>query len=268
MKKTSKKKRFIFDDSTEITDRNIYKLVEKYTSGRKTVLPEFLQNKNIGDWDVSRVTIMQALFVECPDFNEPLNNWNVSNVVNMENIFYNCKLFDQDLSNWNVSKVETMKYMFYGCESFNRDLSKWNVSNVTNMYCMFTSCKSLTINPGWTINKDTNAQRMFDNTPLQGQVLRRAPYNIREANKDSKNLVDYYNEKLEKRRGKKIPTNISALPEELIDKTLEFFDPYGYTSTVKSRKAPPKESLLLSPGGGYAGGKKRKRTQKRNNRKF
>jgi surface protein len=164
--------------------------------------------------------------------------------------------------------LKNMATMFWCCDNFNQDLSSWDVSSVKTMEMMFCDCESLTINPGWVINRGTNTNSMFDNTPLKNVKLVRSSYNLKTANKDSKNLVDYYNEKLEQRRGKKTPTNISALPEELIDKTLEYFDPRGYTPTVKSRKAPPKESLLLSPGGGYAGGKKKKRTQKRNNRKF
>ena len=41
----------------------------------------------IGDWDVSNVTNMEAMFNGARSFNQPLNNWNVSKVTNMDRMF-------------------------------------------------------------------------------------------------------------------------------------------------------------------------------------
>ena len=94
-----------------ITDYNINILVRIYISGHKSKLPNNLQKKQIGEWDVSKVTNMNKLF-EYTDFNEPLNHWNVSNVTNMKQMFFNCREFNQPLNHWDVSNVTDMVECF------------------------------------------------------------------------------------------------------------------------------------------------------------
>lgn len=67
---------------------------------------------DISEWDVSRVTNMHAMFVDCEEFNSDLSKWNVSNVKFIDRMFYGCTNFNHDLSNWDVSKVENMKDAF------------------------------------------------------------------------------------------------------------------------------------------------------------
>ena len=94
----------------------------------------------IEDWDVSKVTNMNGMFIGCTRFNSDLSKWDVSNVKDMRSMFSDCRNFNSDLSNWDVSNVEDMRFMFRSCDNFNSDLSKWNVFNVKNMRFMFLSC--------------------------------------------------------------------------------------------------------------------------------
>ena len=69
-------------------------------------------NDNINDWDVSNVTHMCGMFVNCKKFNQPLNKWNVSKVQDMELMFKNCKKFNQPLNNWITSNVLQWRICF------------------------------------------------------------------------------------------------------------------------------------------------------------
>jgi surface protein len=240
-------------------------------------------NKPLYKWDVSNVTDkngMVLMFHGCEDFNEDINDWDVSNVKNMKGMFYACGNFNRDLSNWNVSNVEDMRYMFGSCRSFNQDLSNWDIFNVTNMKGMFEYCESLTTKPNWFINKKTITKKMFDYTPLKGQELERAPYDIREANKNVRNTNRLLNVLGRNKTLKNV--KLPEIPEDIIYKTKQFFDPDELTKTIKKEKKNKiedikkgnVEELYLPPkppsrdeepgGGGYTRGRGKKRTQKRN----
>ena len=45
---------------------------------------------NIGNWNVSEVTNMNSLFLNCQEFNYDISKWDVSNVTDMSSMFYNC----------------------------------------------------------------------------------------------------------------------------------------------------------------------------------
>ena len=90
------------------------------------------------------------MFEECNKFEgKGLENWDVSNVTNMENLLVDCYVLNSDLSEWNVSKVKDMDGTFYNCKKFNCDLSKWNVKNVKYMSETFSNCTSLKNKPRW-----------------------------------------------------------------------------------------------------------------------
>ncbi len=247
---------------TEITNKNIKKLVANYIMNKKK-LPLDLRTKKIGNWDVSHVTDMSRLFYRCDDFDEPLNKWNVSNVTNMEAMFEGCENFDQPLNNWDVSNVTNMKKMFFDCPQFNRSLNKWNVYNVKDMSLMFAGCTSLIFNPKWTINEEANTRFMFLDTYLENVVLEKGPYNIKEANENVKNTIN----ELSKVTIETNPGTKTRLPKELITEVSSYFDPYNLTKTRKSeqrtRETEIERMQKHPPGGGYAGGRRRK-TQKRN----
>ena len=119
--------------------------------GSNTVAPFGLftngGSDSIKNWDVSKVTDVNAMFSNQPSFNYNLGSWNVGNVTNMGFMFGGntgvLGTFDNagsdDINNWDVSKVTTMASMFQNQPSFNRNIGNWNTSNVTNFSFMFTA---------------------------------------------------------------------------------------------------------------------------------
>ena len=114
------------------------------------------------NWDVSKVTNMEAMFNGCEKFNADLSKWDVSSVEDMNSMFNGCKKFNSDLSNWNVSGVENMACMFSSCESFKADLSKWDVSNVVDMGAMFNDCVNFNADLSkWNVSNAEHMGAMF-----------------------------------------------------------------------------------------------------------
>ena len=97
---------------------------------------------NIAPPDLTQVTNMEGMFVNCRAFNQPLEKWDMSKVTNMRGMFVNCSAFNQPLEKWTVSQVTNMEGMFWGCRAFDQPLEKWNVSKVTNMSEMFSGCSA------------------------------------------------------------------------------------------------------------------------------
>ena len=84
----------------------------------------------IEDWDVSRITNMNNLFLSKASFNNDLSKWDVSKVITLKHTFYDANAFNSDLSAWDVSKVTTLYGTFYNAQAFNSDLTKWDISSV------------------------------------------------------------------------------------------------------------------------------------------
>jgi surface protein len=167
---------------TKITNNNIKKYV-KYYIENKDSLPWDLKDKQIGQWDVSRVTDMSKLFDGVVNFNESLNDWNVSNVTNMNSMFLNCYTFNGPLNKWDVSRVTDMGSMFKNCfifnqPFFNEELNRnWNVSNVTNMNSMFMNCWDFNqALDSWNVSNVLDMSEMFKycadfNQPLNSWTI-------------------------------------------------------------------------------------------------
>ena len=123
-------------------------------------------NQPIGNWDVSNVTDMSAMFAYATAFNQPIDNWDVSNVTNMSYMFSQATAFNQPIGNWDVSNVTDMNYMFYRAEAFNQPIGNWDVSNVTTMYSMFSNLEgySTAFNQplgNWDVSSVTDMGYMF-----------------------------------------------------------------------------------------------------------
>ena len=157
--------------SDNINNLNIKQYVKYYITD-KSKLPKFLQNIQIGDWDVTNVTDMRVLFKNYKLFNESLNKWNVSNVQNMEEMFNNCQNFNESLNDWNVSNVQNMTSMFNNCQNFNQPLNKWDVSKVKVMTGMFNNCQNFNqpLNE-WDVSKVEVMTIMFNNCQNFNQSL-------------------------------------------------------------------------------------------------
>ncbi|NBT57599.1 BspA family leucine-rich repeat surface protein, partial [bacterium] len=101
-------------------------------------------NKNIGNWDVSKVANMAAMFsgiwVARNPFNQNLANWNTSNVTHMGYMFSD-SAFDQNIGSWNVTNVVDMTGMFQAVynpapavklsrENYDAILLGWSIQNI------------------------------------------------------------------------------------------------------------------------------------------
>lgn len=111
---------------------------------------------DIGSWDVSTVTTMDAMFVRAA-FNQDIGDWNTSSVTNMYMVFAE-SAFNQDISNWDVSSVTNMNYMF-SYAVFNQDIRWWDVSHIASEPTQFGGGWSSSGPTGWT------------NKPFWGQTL-------------------------------------------------------------------------------------------------
>ena len=75
---------------------------------------------NIGQWDVSGVTDMTAMFENATLFNGSIGSWNTKSATSMRNILRGCSAFTQDISLWDYSNVlpqvtqGTLYNMIYG----------------------------------------------------------------------------------------------------------------------------------------------------------
>ena len=162
----------IVDENNKILDCNIKEYVKNYLLGNVLLLPTFLRDKHIGEWDVSNVTDMHELFDTFTEFNEDISAWNVSKVTNMSFMFTGCEEFNQPLNRWNVSKVTNMEGMFNDCIKFNKQLGEWNVSQVTNMKAMFSGCEIFNKPLGdWDVSQVTNMESMFFECLMFNQAL-------------------------------------------------------------------------------------------------
>ena len=66
--------------------------------------PHSISQLEIG---MSSVTNMRGVFQTATSFNQPIGDWDVSNVTDMRALF-SYSGYNQDISNWNVSSVNDM----------------------------------------------------------------------------------------------------------------------------------------------------------------
>jgi surface protein len=69
-------------------------------------------NKDIGNWNTSKVEIMSFMFQDAWSFNQDIGNWNTTNVKGMTGMFRNASSFNQDLSRWCVYFEATLPSTF------------------------------------------------------------------------------------------------------------------------------------------------------------
>lgn len=90
-----------------------------------------------GNWDVSMLTNMAAMFNTCLVFNKNINSWDTSNCTTMAGMFKGASVFNQPLDSWNTSNVTDMQEMFALASVFNQPLNSWDTSNCMSFYRMF-----------------------------------------------------------------------------------------------------------------------------------
>ena len=166
-------------------------------------------NQNIGNWNTSKVTTMQSMLNNQPNFNQDISTkvvtvggssyiaWDTLNVTSMSNMMAlvgnNALIgsFNQNVSNWNTTKVTTMSGLFAGQRKFNQDVGTkvvtvsgssyiaWDTSNVTTMSLMFSNTQADgEFNNGgsssignWNTNKVTSMSTLFTGQPYFNQDI-------------------------------------------------------------------------------------------------
>lgn len=105
-------------------------------------------NQNVGNWNTSKGTTMNAIFQAQPNFNQDISTksvtvggntytaWDIQNATTIRYMFQNSLLnptsqFNQNIGNWNTVKVTEMTAMFLNARSFNQNIGNWKVNLVT-----------------------------------------------------------------------------------------------------------------------------------------
>ena len=123
-------------------------------------------NQAIGDWDVSNVTNMGAMF-NATGFNQDIGDWDVSSVTSMNSMFDRAPAFNQDIGRWDVSSVTNMGLMFQSADAFNQDIGDWDVSSVTDMNSTFRNTTAFDQDLGdWDMSSAIGLFGMFENVTL------------------------------------------------------------------------------------------------------
>ena len=131
-----------------------------------------LFNQDISNWYVDNVTDMGSMFAGAYSFNQDISSWNVANVIRMSGLFNRASSFNQDIGDWNVSKVNDMGYMFNSANSFDQDISNWDVSNVKRTEGMFMGNQAFNQSlDGWDVSNVTSMAVMFYDAPLFNQDI-------------------------------------------------------------------------------------------------
>ncbi len=124
----------------DIDNRLIRLLTREWIYGDK--LSVEICHGHISQWDTSRVTNMECLFLNARQFNEPLNGWNTAAVSTMAYMFRGAQTFNQPLDQWQVHRVVDMTSMFQWTRAFNQPLGVWDVSSVQSMARMFRDARA------------------------------------------------------------------------------------------------------------------------------
>ncbi len=111
-------------------------------------------NQNIGAWDMSSVTTLQAMFYAVAGTNPTFNNgcaigvsspacatigsWDTGNVVSLRTTFLAATAFNQDISGWDTGRVTSMHQTFSNASRFDQPIGSWDVSNVQTMWRAFS----------------------------------------------------------------------------------------------------------------------------------
>jgi len=116
------------------------------------------------NWDMSRITNMQAMFRDASMANPDVSSWDTSSLTNIRNMFYHAVSFDRNMSAWNVSNLTKAKNFLLGgaLSQVNYDalLSSWGnqtvQSNVTfnagiSQYCSGKDGRDILLSNSWTI---------------------------------------------------------------------------------------------------------------------
>lgn len=166
------------------------RIPEKWTSLAMLFNLGSINDPNIQEWDVSRITNMYKTFVGCWELNLDFSKWNVSQVTNMSYMFSSCtKFVGKGLDKWDVSNVRNMGYMFNNCDVLDGDkVVNWKTDSLVDASGMFSSAPFNSDISGWNTSKLQDVAWMFAfnkafNRDISGwdtRSLRKIDYMMRE----------------------------------------------------------------------------------------
>ena len=161
-----------------------------FNNGNNTNINPITLRPGIDGWDLnttSNVALDGWLYTNVGSmiFNRNLNNWNTSKVISMSYMFSNCGSFNNGYASgianqlpWNTSACTNMSIMFSGATAFNSNLgtgtTPWDVSKVTLFSSMFNGATKFTngddsapIN-NWSLNtvSSVNMGNMFNGASI------------------------------------------------------------------------------------------------------
>ncbi|ATQ35682.1 hypothetical protein MENTO_v1c05470 [Mesoplasma entomophilum] len=122
---------FIENNNNNKDGLKVYQIGIDHYNGAFTIgrLPENLEK--ISPYLPSEITSLYSAFFNLKNFNDPnIKQWDVSRVTNMNATFGGATNFNQDISVWNTSNVNSMNNMFRDAINFNQNLGYWKVSKV------------------------------------------------------------------------------------------------------------------------------------------
>lgn len=121
-----------------------------------------LNDPNIQEWDVSRITSMYKTFSGCAKLNLDFSKWNVSRVTDMSWMFQACYEFvGTGLDKWDVSKVRDMSYMFSNTALADDKLVNWKTDSLVSASSMLSSMNFNGDISGWNTSNLQNVVNMF-----------------------------------------------------------------------------------------------------------
>ena len=126
----------------------ISKILKWSESGFKGLQISCTQLTNVPPTAPPKLTDYTSIFSGCNTLNDPnVAEWDVSKVTTFVNAFVNAYAFNQDIGKWNVSSTknsDAMNNMLINTMALSQDLSKWCVTNVTVKPLDFNEGSALT----------------------------------------------------------------------------------------------------------------------------
>ncbi len=92
------------------------------------------------------VTSLFNFYGDCSSFDGDITNWDVSGVSLMNAMFNRASVFNQDISSWDTSSVLSMSGMFNDAFAFNHNLGGWDISSLFSCTFMLTDSGLSTAN--------------------------------------------------------------------------------------------------------------------------
>jgi surface protein len=136
-----------FDGCTNLTSSATDAPTISTTDLSSTFANAFIFNGAIGNWDVSGVNNMTAMFATATAFNNggssSIGTWNTSAVTNMFRMFRGASAFNQDISAWDVSQVSNFVQFMTG-KTFS-DYDAANLDAIYNTWSLLPLQSSVTI---------------------------------------------------------------------------------------------------------------------------